>query len=1247
MVTLSLASGCRTSPWEELSPQYTKDTAPEVYKFRNLYPYLRSTWTSDGRRLWAVGDGGTILESNDGGSWNERDSRTTNILFSIFGSSDGERLWVVGDGGTILESDDGGEHWKARDSGTQNSLNSIFGASDGKRLWAVGDQGTILESDDGGEHWKARSSGTQNFLSSIFGSSDGRRLWAVGANGTILESDDRGELWNRRKVGTQNAFYSVFGSSDGEQMWAVGENDTMVEYDGAHWTVYGGHTTDNLLSIFGTGDGKRLWAVGESGKILESDDGEHWNQRNSGTQNDLASIFGTGEGGRLWAVGANGSILESVDGEHWNRGNSRTTNDLNSDDLNEMFGSSDGERLWVVGDGGTILESDDRGEHWNQRDSDTQNSLNSIFGASDGKRLWAVGYRGTILESDDRGEHWNQRNSDTQNSLNSIFGSSDGRRLWVVGANGTILESEDGGEHWKARDSGTHNGLFSIFGSSDGRRLWVVGANGTILESEDGGEHWKARDSGTQNSLSSIFGTSGGRGFWAVGRSGTILGSDDGEHWTQHNSGTTTISLFSIFGSSDGRRLWVVGANGTILESDDRGEHWNGRTSGTRSNLFWIFGTSDGKRLWAVGKRGTILGAVVRQPAPFLHEAHVANRLARPALELRIEGISTLLPTHISVQGRNDYDAQQNFPWRNIPCKVNREGVDQWACSFQPSALNLEVDRKAHFLIDVQHEGGVDTYEFTTIYDPWGVVRQNRGRVALGVVVLALIVFLFVLLRVRPLWNLRIYRFLKLSRIEKINIPGTGDVPQVLLRLVTVLPWFVRHPRTLDAWVEKHRDAIRQAWNAQAGAGMPQPFDSQPRGSQPIYVALPIRIGDPVSGSWVEKPRAEDIRKLVKQTRSTMQIIGPGGAGKTTLARQMGAWSFEHGSNMGLSDHPMLPVWVDEDLDTERNPLPTVVKGRLVAALADEEVEDELCAALLEKQRLLVFIDRLSERSADTQRYIETIYRSRRIGSLVLTSRTLFTIDGAPSVCLYPQPLNSATLLNFMTSLLSVFLADNRDDGQGGSRPLSSLQEQLKLGERLAGLIRLQTGKGEQDVPLVPLPVRLFVEQAVRLLHDGKELDDLPLSLPEVYFRHLRQINPEHASAQHFLDGDRMFKVAKLLGKVAVGKDYIPKEFSRNYALAELVAAGETVTASCDPTVRLRMNGVLLERSGGIDAQLRFALDPIAEFLAAAAHAEECGADADMWEAILLQSNHAPGFQAALKLTRQAYGRREGWAMPM
>jgi adenylate kinase family enzyme len=60
----------------------------------------------------------------------------------------------------------------------------------------------------------------------------------------------------------------------------------------------------------------------------------------------------------------------------------------------------------------------------------------------------------------------------------------------------------------------------------------------------------------------------------------------------------------------------------------------------------------------------------------------------------------------------------------------------------------------------------------------------------------------------------------------------------------------------------------------------------------------------------------------VRQPRWTVQIVGPGGAGKTTLARAIGNWALENAIGAGLSDHLMVPVWIDEELDADRNSLP-------------------------------------------------------------------------------------------------------------------------------------------------------------------------------------------------------------------------------------------------------------------------------------------------------------------------------------
>ncbi|MGI8989163.1 MAG: hypothetical protein ACR2I2_06215 [Bryobacteraceae bacterium] len=42
------------------------------------------------------------------------------------------------------------------------------------------------------------------------------------------------------------------------------------------------------------------------------------------------------------------------------------------------------------------------------------------------------------------------------------------------------------------------------------------------------------------------------------------------------------------------------------------------------------------------------------------------------------------------------------------------------------------------------------------------------------------------------------------------------------------------------------------------------------------------------------------------------------------------------------------------------------------------------------------------------------------------------------------------------------------------------------------------------------------------------------------------------------------------------------------------------MSPGCDPIERLTLNGILIEKQGGMYVRLRFALDPIAEFPAAA-----------------------------------------------
>ncbi|MCC6295751.1 MAG: hypothetical protein IT469_03470, partial [Pseudomonadales bacterium] len=93
---------------------------------------------------------------------------------------DAQRGWAVGDGGTVIATRDGGARWQPQASGTQAWLQSLHFAADGQRGWAVGVDGTVIATRDGGASWQPQASGTQRPLTSIGFAADGQRGWAVG-----------------------------------------------------------------------------------------------------------------------------------------------------------------------------------------------------------------------------------------------------------------------------------------------------------------------------------------------------------------------------------------------------------------------------------------------------------------------------------------------------------------------------------------------------------------------------------------------------------------------------------------------------------------------------------------------------------------------------------------------------------------------------------------------------------------------------------------------------------------------------------------------------------------------------------------------------------------------------------------------------------------------------------------------------------------------------------------------------------
>ena len=256
---------------------------------------------------WAVGEGGTIICTHDGGAtWNSQVSGHTAALYSV-DEAIPNKLYAVGEAGLILSTTDGGATWSTQTSPVGVDLKAVqfINVSTG---WIAGDDGNILKTNDSGVSWEAKSGNTSEDLNGLF-FIDEYYGWIAGSSGTVLLTSDGGETWS-----------------------------VQTEAEGANL---------NGVHFISRSNG---WIVGDSGIVLKSTDGgSTWVKLDAGTMmlNDVLFV----NSNECCAVGNNGTILHSIDGgENWFRPDG--VNLVGS--LNRIaYGGN--VHLWIVGAGGHVI----------------------------------------------------------------------------------------------------------------------------------------------------------------------------------------------------------------------------------------------------------------------------------------------------------------------------------------------------------------------------------------------------------------------------------------------------------------------------------------------------------------------------------------------------------------------------------------------------------------------------------------------------------------------------------------------------------------------------------------------------------------------------------------------------------------------------------------------------------------------------------------------------------------------------
>lgn len=268
--------------------------------------YLLDITFADDLHGWAVGAGGDMLTTSDGGNlwfYSNPTQRFISRLYRIQ-FSDVQHGYIVGSDGAILQSSDGGQTWTPYDSRPISWIDDIFFINPDTGWYAQSD---LYRTTDGGDSWSP--SGVSG-IRRIF-CYDGNHCWGCGYNGAIIFSSDAGNTWAQQNSGVTSELRAIkfvnpqigwtgaggtaiLKTTDGGINWftqatpTLGGLDKIVAQDAANIWLFG------TLSIANTSDGGGAWVI-DTGRVpiffLNFD---------TGWAKSADTLLSTYDGGQTW-----------------------------------------------------------------------------------------------------------------------------------------------------------------------------------------------------------------------------------------------------------------------------------------------------------------------------------------------------------------------------------------------------------------------------------------------------------------------------------------------------------------------------------------------------------------------------------------------------------------------------------------------------------------------------------------------------------------------------------------------------------------------------------------------------------------------------------------------------------------------------------------------------------------------------------------------------------------------------------
>jgi hypothetical protein len=307
----------------------------------------------------------------------------------------------------------------------------------------------------------------------------------------------------------------------------------------------------------------------------------------------------------------------------------------------------------------------------------------------------------------------------------------------------------------------------------------------------------------------------------------------------------------------------------------------------------------------------------------------------------------------------------------------------------------------------------------------------------------------------------------------------------------------------------------------------------------------------------------------------------------------------------------MLPVLIEQALEPKDkehpHPFTDALRGELRALTHEEDpIPEEFLLRLLQRRRVLVIVDHFSEMPDATRQEIRPGQPEFPANALVVTSRSEERLGGVQPTTVKPLRIQGNRLSSFLEAYLT----------RRGKREYFDDAEFFEACRRLSLMV------GTRDITV--LLAKLYAEQMIAV-KEGSIDGNLPETIPDLMLSYVNEVN--RGVEGHKQDDRMVHRVAKAIAWQCLKRTYHPTSAPHQAVLDAL--AGEQDAEAMLTYLENRLR--LIETRGAGRNQIRFILDPLAEYLAALHVLDQYRDNEDAWRQFFTLTDAMPGAPAAIK----------------